>query len=276
MSNNNVHTSNDSIDTFDVKSKITIPNGPFGEPLSQLTEKSNNVATLLNETSSFNDTSLDIHGIPNIDQSTLDTTLDTTTISIKMSNFDVDNPSTHLFVKPARGSLYQWGYESRKYLFIFLLKPLTMNQMCSKYKRQSQQITFKKVRDQYKNITGQNMFPPFFQLHRRTQKYVQMTDTEISDYIDNMLKNISRVRNTIKRFSEELNNNNNEIEDNNNNNNINDNNNNIINDNLIVSPQEIVDLSTEVASNSNDRKRKELFDIISSFKNNNCKKKRNK
>ena len=68
-----------------------------------------------------------------------------------------------------------------------------------------------------------------------------MTDTEISDYIDNMLKNISRVRNTIKRFSEELNNNNNEIEDNNNNNNINDNNNNIINDNLIVSPQEIVD-----------------------------------
>ena len=120
------------------------------------------------------------------------------------------------------------------------------------------------------------MLSPFFQLHRRTQKYVQMTDTEISDYIDNMLKNISRVRNTIKRFSEELNNNNNEIEDNNNNNNINDNNNNIINDNLIVSPQEIVDLSTEVASNSNDRKRKELFDIISSFKNNNCKKKRNR
>ena len=144
MSNNNVHTSNDSIDTFDVKSKITIPNGPFGEPLSQLTEKSNNVATLLNETSSFNDTSLDIHGIPNIDQSTLDTTLDTTTISIKMSNFDVDNPCTHLFVKHTRGSLYQWGYESRKYLFIFLLKPLTTNQMGSKYKRQSQQITFKK------------------------------------------------------------------------------------------------------------------------------------
>ena len=188
MSNNNVHTSNDSIDTFDVKSKITIPNGPFGEPLSQLTEKSNNVATLLNKTSSFNHTSLDNHGIPNIDQSTLDTTLDTTTISIKMSNFDVDNPSTHLFVKPARGSLYQWGYESRKYLFIFLLKPLTMNQMGSKYKRQSQQITFKKIRDQYKNITGQNMFPPFFQLHGRTQKYVQMTDTEISDYIENMLK----------------------------------------------------------------------------------------
>ena len=187
MSNNNVHTSNDSIDTFDVKSKITIPNGPFGEPLSQLTEKSNNVATLLNETSSFNDTSLDIHGIPKIYQSTLNTTLDTTTISIKMSNFDVDNPSTYLFVKPARGSLYQWGYESRKYLFIFLLKPLTMNQMCSKYKRQSQQITFKKVRDQYKNITGQNMFPPFFQLHGRAQKYVQMTDTEISDYIENML-----------------------------------------------------------------------------------------
>ena len=142
MSNNNVHTSNDSIDTFDVKSKITIPNGPFGEPLSQLTEKSNNVATLLNKTSSFNDTSLDNHGIPNIDQSTLDTTLDTTTISIKMSNFDVDNPSTHLFVKPTRGSLYQWGYESRKYLFIFLLKPLIMNQMGSTYKRQSQQITF--------------------------------------------------------------------------------------------------------------------------------------
>ena len=44
MSNNNVHTSNDSIDTFDVKSKITIPNGPFGEPLSQLTE---NQITLL-------------------------------------------------------------------------------------------------------------------------------------------------------------------------------------------------------------------------------------
>ena len=130
------------------------------------------------------------------------------------------------------------------------------------------------MRDQYKNITGQNMFPPFIQLHGRTQKYVQMTDTEISDYIDNMLKNISRVRNTIKRFSEELNNNNNEVEDNNNNNN--DNNNNVINDNLIVSPQEIVDLSTEVASNSNDRKRKELFDIISSFKNNNCKKKRNR
>ena len=83
------------------------------------------------------------------------------------------------------------------------------------------------------------------------------------------------MRNTIKRFSEELNNNNNEVEDNNNNNN-NDNNNNVINDNLIVSPQEMVDLSTEVASNSNDRKRKELFDIISSFKNNNCKKKRNR
>ena len=115
------------------------------------------------------------------------------------------------------------------------------------------------------------MFPPFFQLDGRTQKYVQMTDTEISDYIENMLKNISRVRNTIKRFSEELNNNNNEVEDNNNSSN-----NNVSNDNLIVSPQEIVDLSTEVASNSNDRKRKELFDIISSFKNNNCKKKRNR
>ena len=120
------------------------------------------------------------------------------------------------------------------------------------------------------------MFPSFFQLDGRTQKYVQMTDTEISDYIENMLKNISRVRNTIKRFSEELNNNNNEVEDNNNNNNDNDNNNNVINDNLIVSPQEIVDLSTEVASNSNDRKHKELFDIISSFKNNNCKNKRNR
>ena len=140
MSNNNIHTSNDSIDTFDIRSKITIPNGPFGEPLSQLTEKSNSVATLLNETSSFNHTSLDNHGIPNINQSTLDTT----TISIKMSNFGVDNPSTHLFVKPARRFLYQWGYESRKYLFIFLLKPLIMNQMGSKYKRQSQQITFKK------------------------------------------------------------------------------------------------------------------------------------
>ena len=59
--------------------------------------------------------------------------------------------------------------------------------MGSKYKRQSQQITFKKIRDQYKNITGQNMFPPFFQLDGRTQKYVQMTDTEILDYIENIL-----------------------------------------------------------------------------------------
>lgn len=269
MSTNNDH---DSIATFDVRSKISISDGQFHEPLSQLTDKSNNVATLL-EASSFNHASMEKDDIPNIDQTTLnttlDTTLDTTTISIKMSNFDVGNPSTHLFVKPERGSLYQWEYESRKYLFLSLLKPLMVHQMNSKYKRQSQQIKFKRICDHYKNITGQNMFPPFFQLHGTTQKYIQMTDTEISDYFENMLKNISRVRNTIKRFSEELNNTNNN--NNNNKDQVEDYDN---TDNLIVSPQDIVDLSREVASNINDNKRKELFDIISSFDNNNLKKKR--
>ena len=270
MSNNNDHTSEVSIGTFDVNSKISIPSdGAFAEPLSQLTDIPNN------ETSAFRQTSLDKGDSPNINQSTFDTT----TISIKMSNFDGDNPSTHLFMKPARGSLYNWEYESRKYFFIFLLKPF-MHQIDLKYRRQSQQITFKKIRDHYKKITGQKIFPPFFQFHEGKGIYIQMTDTEISDYIKNILTNISRVKKTINKFSED------EIKDNNispqeiikfmteDEDDINDEVEDSNTDHLTISPQEIINLTAEVASNVNDSKRKELFDIISSFKKNNCKKKR--
>lgn len=303
MSDKYDNISNDSIGTFDVRSA----NESYQQPLSQLTDKSNNNASLFKDSSSINDASLDQQKDDNasllndyslINDASLDhpndnishiinTTLDSTVMKVKMSNFDVDTPSTHLFVKPTRGTLNQWEYESRKYLFISLLKPLIkMHENEPKYKRLAHQITFKKINIQYKQITGQIKFPPFFQFDTEKKKYIQMTDVEISKYIEIMLKNIGRVKNTINKFINEVNidevNNKHINEVNNehinevNNKHINVANNEhinkISNNNSTINPQDIVKLSSEIALNVSNSKRKQLFDILTSFKNINCNK----
>ena len=276
--------SNESISTFDIKTDVLNV-----QLLSQLTEKSNNNSSLFNDSASINAASLEYQKDDSSsrrvfnDSSTFkndsfdnesnklskinNSTLDTTVVSAMMSNFDMDTPSTHIFVRPTRGTLNQWEYESRKFLYVSLFKPLiNMNETHQKHQRLGQPITFKKICDQYEKITGRLKFPPFFQFDSKVNKYVQMTDNELSEHIKSIVKNISRVKNAINRFVKEG-------KDNNEKERINEGNNNSMkeanNNNSTIDAEEIVKLSREIAFSISNNERKELLDILTTFKTKN-------
>ena len=249
--------------TFDVKNIADIQSRPLaGDNIhlvtnaakallcSQLTQTST-----VDEDESYNTSEEDQNNITsNKDlHSCITSTQSQSQMMTLMSAFDEETPSTHIFLKPIRGSLHSWEIKARNYLYVSVLNQFLGSKSMKKYQRMTINTNYKELCNMYMTVTGVNILPPFFQWNHSSKKYVKMSEEEICKYINTICRNVGRLKTSINKVLGQKRQRSSRVP---------------------IHPQEIIDLSKEVALCIPDDKRKELFDILSSLKETYCKKNR--
>ena len=180
-----------------------------------------------------------------------------------MNDFDAESPSTHIFLKPTKGTLHRWEHESRKYFYLKLVYKLIPDQCLKNNKRLGKNITCKDLSDIYKVSSGMKTLPPFYSYNKTTKMYDRMSEIEITSFMGTLFQKIGRLKKCINNLCDEkdkfdkTNKEGEEEEEE-------------IEKDMTVSPNEIVGLCYDVAKRIPYNKRKELYDMIVTFKKNNC------
>ena len=126
-----------------------------------------------------------------------------TEIEKMMQHFDSKLPSSHIFVKPGRGTLHSWEYESRKYLYLDLIYKMMPDGFLNDNKRLKKKMTYKDLYGIYTDVTGINTFPPFYYYNKESNIYIKMNNNEISNYISKQFEKVGRLKNKIKEMMNE-------------------------------------------------------------------------
>ena len=117
-----------------------------------------------------------------------------------MAKFDSNSPSTHIFLKPKKGSLSKWERTSVDYLYLTIFSQMV--DTSKKYKRTTITNFYEEFCNIYKNVTGQENLPPFFKFDKETKTYTRMSSEDISAYVnENMGRNITRTKKRVRVLS---------------------------------------------------------------------------
>ena len=121
-------------------------------------------------------------------------------ITEMMAKFDSNSLSTHIFLKPKKGSLSKWERTSVDYLYSTIFSQMV--DTSKKYKRTTITNFYEEFCNIYKNVTGQENLPPFFKFDKETKTYTRMSSEDISAYVnENMGRNITRTKKRVRVLS---------------------------------------------------------------------------
>ena len=122
-------------------------------------------------------------------------------IKVKMQQFKHDDVSSHIFLKPAQGTLHDWEHIPRRYFYIQMLKPV-LNELSRKDSNLSMSNAYDQMILNYKSIAGTAHSPPFYTFDKQNSNYIKLTDKEVQSYIKSLFEKMDRVVNTIKKYEE--------------------------------------------------------------------------
>ena len=122
----------------------------------------------------------------------------------RMKGFKDQDNTTHLFLKPGQGTLYQWEHPPRRYLYIKILKPLLTDYSTITTKLSQVSNYYDLIMMKYKIISGSNINPMFYQYDKRSEMYCQLSNKDINDYFCSMFQKMNRLKVIIKCYEKSL------------------------------------------------------------------------
>lgn len=117
-----------------------------------------------------------------------------------MHDFIPEIPSTHIFLKPGRGTLHTWEYVSRRYFYLNLIQKMIPDGFLNSNTRMRKKVTHKELYATYKATTGMKSFPPFYCYNKSNMTYTKMNDNQVSMYLSKQFEKIGRLKEKIKRM----------------------------------------------------------------------------
>ena len=120
----------------------------------------------------------------------------------KIKRFKDDDTSTHIFLKSEQGSLSSWEHPPRRFLYVQIIKLLLHDLATQRIKLCQLADNNKLISFKYKQVTGTDINPKFYQYDKGLDKYIHMAPSDVCEYFSHMFQKVDRIKKTIKLYKE--------------------------------------------------------------------------
>ena len=116
-----------------------------------------------------------------------------------MKSFDNKDSSTHLFLKTCQGTLHEWEYSSRRFLYLDIIVPM-LNKLKEEGGKLAVSNAYDNIVSTYRSVTGTQHEPPFYKFDKLQNIYCYMDEFEVRKYIESVFCKMDRVSKTISKY----------------------------------------------------------------------------